>query len=190
MEKNIYLKFTGFSGFLLPILSLFVFLISLYYSPWFNITDNAISDFGLPDWAGNFFNYGIMIIGLLLFVFTIGLLKLFYRYRAQIIMIMLSSIFLIFVGVFPLPSNLHIYVSGMFFVAFPIGFFTLGYSLYKKKIGFYKKMGFIALINSFIAIISLIPLLIFSGIAISEIMIIIPGFFWCMIFGLFIIRVK
>jgi len=56
--------------------------------------------------------------------------------------------------------------------------------MYKKQNHFIKNMGIIALAIAIISGISPIVFLFFNGIAIPEIIIIIPGLLWCMKYGL------
>lgn len=183
MKKDVLLKISGFSGLILPIVTIASFFISLQGVPNFSWTENAISDLGRPGEAIYFFNVSMMFIGLLLMIFSLSLFKIFQENKLTNTIIFFSSLFLIGIGVFPLPNPNHIFISGLFFIAFPIGFLLLGMMLINKKNSFLRKMGFYALFNSILAVFSAFLLLFLKGVAISEALIVIPGFIWCMLFG-------
>ena len=44
-------------------------------------------------------------------------------------------------------------------------------------------MGYFALVNSVLAIFSGFLLVFLKGVATSEVLVVIPGFFWCMVLG-------
>ena len=187
MRTGVFLKFTGLCGILIPIVTLIIVIISAQMTSGFSWTDNAISDLGRVEAASDFFNYGLIFVGILLFIFSLGLVVTLIEEKFATLMIFISSVFLILNGVFPLPSENHVYVSSLFFIAFPLGFFTLGFMLYKREFLIFRKMGFLALINVLIAAFSLVFLWTFDGIAIPEMIIIFPGFLWCMAFGYYMI---
>jgi hypothetical membrane protein len=184
MKKNCLNTISALCGFILPIIALISIYISLQQVPDFNWTENAISDLGRPGEAFCFFNVSLIIIGLLFFIFSLGLIKIFKENKIAPVMIFISSFFFIGIGIFPLPNPVHIVVSSLFFIAFPLGFLILGLNLIKKSNSFIRKMGFFAIINSIIALCSTVLLFFISGIAITELLVVIPGFFWCMVFGL------
>ena len=183
MISSKIVKFSGACG----ILVLFVFLTSLFFSiqqaPLFSWTDNAISELGKQNAVPFIFNNGLIITGILLLLFSIGLLKEIKNRFVSPLFFILSSIFLIGVGLIPLPRIEHVYLSGMFFGAFGYAFFAFGFSFYNDSIPFLKNMAIFAIFNLIILMISPISLSFFKGEAIPEIIIIIPGFVWCVIFG-------
>ena len=173
-------KIACFSGLILPFFTLITLILSIQMAPSFNWTQNAISDLGMFESSSLLFNSGIIISGFLLMIFSIGLPKMLEMQKISYILLFLSSFFLIVIGIFPLPSPYHIYVSVLFFISFPLCFLTLGLYLYKLKDSFKRKLGKSALTIPGIAVISPVFLLFFNGIAISEIIIVTPGFIWCM----------
>jgi hypothetical membrane protein len=183
MLSSKFVKFSGGCG----ILVLIVFLTSLFFSiqqaPWFSWTDNAISELGKQDAVPFIFNNGLIIAGILLLFFSIGLSKELKDRFVSPLFFCLSSIFLITLGFIPLPSIEHVYLSGMFFGAFGYAFFAFGISYYKDSIPFIRKMSIFAFFNLIIVLISPIFLLLFKGEAIPEMIIIMPGFIWCVLFG-------
>jgi len=184
MKLESIIKISGVSGILLPIVFILGLILSILEAPWFRWTDNAISDLGRPEFGIPLFNYTLIAIGFLLFLFSIGLYYSLKREKMGPTALALSSIYFIGVGLYPLPNQIHIDISGLFFIAFPLGFLILGLNMYKKQDHFVKNMGIIALTIAIISGFSPIVFLFFNGIAIPEIIIIIPGLLWCMRYGL------
>jgi hypothetical membrane protein len=184
-RKAILLKLSGICGISL----LLVFLVGLFFSirqaPWFNWTDYAISDLGtsIP-----LFNYTLLTVGIILLIFTFGLYFSLHGERAGPVVFALSSIYFIAVGLFPLPSPIHVETSGLFFIAFPLGFFILGIQLHRESNVFLRKMGHAALILPLISACSPSFLLFFRDIAVPEMTILVPGFLWCMRYGIHLVQ--
>jgi hypothetical membrane protein len=187
MKSEYLIKLSGICGIMLPIVTISGLLLALPRAPWFSWTENAISDLGRPEFGLSFFNYTLILIGILLLAFSFGLLYSLKGERVGPTVFALSSIYFIGVGLFPLPDPNHVDVSGLFFIAFPLGFLMLGLKMYKKRSRFIKNMGISALIIAIIGGISPIFLLFYEGIAIPEVVILFPGFFWCMRYGFHLI---
>jgi len=190
MKSNYLIKFSGVCGILLPIVFLVVLFLSVQRAPWFSWTDNAISDLGRHEFGLLFFNYAVVALGLLLLVFSFGLYYSLKRGRAGPTIFALSSLYFIGIGIFPLPDPNHIDISGLFFIAFPLGFLILGLHMYKQAASFIKNMGRYAFIIAGIAGFSPIFLLFYSGIAIPEVIILVPGFLWCLRYGIHLLFPK
>jgi hypothetical membrane protein len=179
----------GIIGILLPIIMIFIIYGSITMVPEFSWTENAISDLGasgVP--SATFFNFGIMITGFLLLIFTIGVSdKLFgdsgLRRVGSWIM-GLSSLFLILIAIYPLPVDLHFYVSYLFFILFPLSFLIIGVSNFRNENNFKRRLSYFAFLVVLIAVFSLGLVLIFEGEAVSEVLAALPGFIWLMIFGI------
>ena len=187
MKSNYMLKVSGLCGIILPFFFIIIMIISLNSSPWFSWTENAISDMGRPEFGFQFFNYFLITVGILLLFFSIGLYFSLGKVRFGPTVLGTSSIYFIIVGIFPLPDPFHIDFSGLFFIGFPLGFFILGLHMYKQKSDFLKNMGIFAFAIAFIAVCSPVFLIFYPGIAIPELLILIPGFFWCLRYGLYMI---
>ena len=99
----------------------------------------------------------------------------------------LSSIYFIQVGIISLPDPTHVDVSSLFFIAYPIGFFLLGIRTFNNPVDFIRKMGLFALVIAILSVVSPLVLLFYKGIAIPEMIILMPGFIWCMIYGYYFI---
>ena len=187
IKSNYIIKFSGICGVALPIVFLVVLFLSIQHAPWFSWTNNAISDIGRSEHGLEFFNYTLITLGVLLLFFSIGLFYSLKKERAGPLILAISSLYFIGVGIFPLPNPNHVDISGLFFIAFPFGFLILGLHMYKQTIPFIKNMGIYAIGIASIAGCSPIILLFYSGIALPEIIILIPGFFWCLRFGIHMI---
>ena len=185
MNIKTVIKISSISGILLPFVFLIGLLISIIRAPWFNWTEYAISDLGKIDVGFQSFNITLFFVGVLLLIFSFGLYYSLKTERISPTILAISSLYFIAVGIYPLPSPIHIDFSGLLFISFPLSFFTLGIQLYKKKEPFIKKMAEYALIMSVVSACSPIFLLFNPGIAIPEMIILVPGFFWCCRYGLY-----
>jgi hypothetical membrane protein len=190
MKKKTIQYLSGISGILLPIIFTVGLVLSIREAPWFEWTNNAISDLGIPEHGIPLFNYTLVVVGILLLFFTIGLYHSLQRERPGPVTLGLSSIYFIGVGLYPLPDPIHIEISGLFFIAFPFGFFIIGLSMYRKPNDFLHMMGLAALLIVILSLCSPIIFLFYSGIAIPEMMILIPGFLWCMYYSIHLLEIK
>ena len=183
-------KISGFCGVALPIFTILFILRSMNQVTGFSWTENAISDLGRIGYGTSYFNYGLIIIGILLLIFSIGLNLTLKDQRVGPTVFALSAIYLVGVGFYPLPTSEHIGLSGLFFIAFTFGFLVFGIKNYKNQVDFLKKMGVFALIVVAFATVAPISLIFVSGIAIPESMVVLPGFIWCFVFGIYMILSK
>ena len=174
----------GISGIIIPIIFLSVLYVSIQNAPWFSWSENAISDLGISEFGLQSFNYTLIAIGTLLLFFSFSLVFSLKGERAGPTVLALSSIYFLGVGIYPLPHPNHVDISGLFFIAFPLGFLILGLRFYKKPIAFIRNMGLFALFIAIISSVSPLFLLFNKGIAIPELIILLPGFLWCMIYGI------
>ncbi len=187
-QLTIYIQtLAGISGILLPFITLIILIGTLPYASWFSWTENAISDLGRPEYGLSFFNYGLIFIGFLLLIFSVGLNLHLKKERVGPTIFSLSALYLMGVGIFPLPSINHVDLSGLFFIAFPLGFFVMGVRLFRQQGGILKRIGLEALVVTAIAACSSVFLLFFSGIAIPEMFVMLPGFLWCTRYGIYLL---
>jgi hypothetical membrane protein len=153
----------------------------MIYSPWFNWTYHAISDLGADGISSLFLNNGFVLVGILAFIFSIGLIKLLSK-KIGGYLLALSSIALIFVGIFPVTIfDLHFIVSAIFFISLTVGILIVGITLRNNP--YEKNLGNAAIIISVICFISPISLYFFDGIAIPEMIICFFIFLWYMSYG-------
>jgi hypothetical membrane protein len=115
----------------------FIFL-TIAYSPWFNIFDNALSDLGNSELNPSIswlFNIGLILNGFLviIFGFLISYRSFFLMHSLWKISLMLSGISLGLIGFFPEEmGDIHLFVSISFFASIIITFFIYGVSSYLR----------------------------------------------------------
>jgi hypothetical membrane protein len=187
MSKKKYLKkfnskkFTGYCGIIMPFVFLISILIAMIYSPWFKWTNNALSDLGSKGVSSLFFNNGLILAGTLGFIFSVGLIKILST-KIGGHLLAISSIALVFVGIFPVTIfELHYIASAAFFISLTIGILIIGISIRHNALD--KKMGNIAISIAIISFISPVTLYFYGGIAIPEIIICFFIFLWYMSYG-------
>jgi hypothetical membrane protein len=190
MLFNRFIRLSGICGIVLPFYTIVLLFWGISQAHGFSWTENAISDLGRLEYGSTSFNIGLILIGVFLLFFSIGLHLMFVKQRTGPTIFALSAIYLIGVGFYPLPLSEHVDISALFFIAFPIGFIIFGLVNYQSRRKILKKMGRAALYLLIFFAIAPITLLFFDGIAIPEAMIILPGFFWCMVFGFYMIGYK
>jgi hypothetical membrane protein len=175
-------KLIGFCGVIMPFVFLISILIAMIYSPWFKWTNNALSDLGAEGISALFFNNGLMVAGFLAFIFSIGIIKIL-SIKLGGYLIAVSSIALIFVGIFPVTIfDLHFIASAIFFITMTIGLLIIGITI--KHNHFDKNMGNAAITISLLAFISPVCLYFFDGIAIPEMIICFLIFLWYLSYGI------
>ena len=124
-----------FLGILFPIVAYGAIIFAIFNAPWFNIVKNALSDLGANKGSDIIFNSGLIISGLLFLIYSTylfadrdGLEKTGFG------ILMMSSIFLSLIGVFPEQyGNIHLYVSIIFFLTFPIGILLISIDRRSKE---------------------------------------------------------
>jgi len=181
-------KIAGFCGILIPIV-IFTFIgLAISQSPWFRWTDHALSDLGVEGISAFLFNNGIILSGILAFVFSLGLIKELSN-KAGAYLFSLSSLALIGIGIWPENiDTLHSITSAAFFVLIALFLIVTGFTI--KQDQFERSMGSLAIIFAVLAIGSTAFLIFWKGIAIPESFSCFPAFVWCMIFGIKMTNVK
>ncbi|KYK28770.1 hypothetical protein AYK20_06615 [Thermoplasmatales archaeon SG8-52-1] len=156
--------------------------IAISDASWFRWTHNALSDLGIEGISALFFNNGLILGGIFVFIFSIGLTKIF-RNKIGAYFLAISSLALIGAGIFPKTIySLHFVSSVIFFVFLTLALFIIGFSL--KKEGIEQNLGIVAIILAMIACSSIFIQNFLKGIAIPEAIVCFPAFIWFMIFGL------
>ena len=141
----VWLKISGISGIITPIVAFTFILLAIAYSPQFSWTENALSDLGVQEGAtAILFNSGLIIGGILTLIFASGLFiflsnRLIGRIGALIFA--LDALALIAIGVFPENMTpMHYQASVAFFALFPISMFVMCAAFLlmgKSKIGLF-----------------------------------------------------
>ena len=135
------LRLTGFFGIISPLFGLMIIAASIWLSPWFRWTGNALSDLGAEGLGSVVFNAGLAMTAALMMMFSAGLLEMT---RGDIIgqvggaIHLLSAGLLIGIGVLNITIEpWHDYVSVGFFAAMPLSAMFIGGFCYRKKMRFY-----------------------------------------------------
>ncbi len=188
MKRQNIIKIAGICGVLLPIVLFLCISLAIGGSPWFSWADNALSDLGVNGISAFLFNNGIVIGGFLFLIFSIGLLKTI-KQKTGAYLLIISSISLIGIGLFPKTLYvLHYISSSAFFIFITLALFIIGVTMIHNK--FEDKLGLAALVFAIIACASPVFFLFLEGIAIPEAIACFPAFLWCMVYGFKLIKEK
>lgn len=151
-------------------------------SPWFNWTNNALSDLGAIGISAFFFNNGLILGGIFVFIFSLGLAENLPR-KTGAYLLTVSSLALIGIGLFPKTLFLlHYFSSAVFFVLITLALLFIGIAMKRDQIE--HSMGSAAIAFAFLAISAPFLLNFFKGIAIPEAIVCFPAFIWCMFYGI------
>lgn len=186
--QNRLIRISGLCGIAAPIFGFSSILIAISYSPWFRWTENALSDLGVDGFSAVMFNSGLIFSGFLLIVFSVGLTHLLTEGLLSRIghgLFSLAAVDLCLIGIFSENFGvIHFYVSITFFTLLPLSLILMGARLVKASS--YKKLGFIALLSSVLAIgIWLLP---WRGVAVPEFVSALMGSAWCVAAGFHLIK--
>ena len=144
-----------YSGILAALIYWLFVAWSISRNPWFSFFHNALSDLGDPAKAASpwIYNYGLMVSGLLLFIFSIYLI-LASGNRLQTVggaYVSISALFLALIGIFHGGTRPHVFVSTYFFIQFFLGAVLYGLGSGKKALRYSSVLIFLlALIGSFL----------------------------------------
>lgn len=186
----------GLFGMASPIMTLILMGLAISQASWFSWTGNALSDLGVHEESAVLFNSGLIIGGILNTIFAFGVMRF---YQNQTIgkdgtfFLLLAGIFLASIGIFPetAPNNIHYIVSVAFFAAFPMSLLIQSVTLLRRPKN--RKLGIFTFAIAIIAIIPWaiwIPLKLYEGVAIPELISTIAAATWSIIMGLTLLRGK
>jgi hypothetical membrane protein len=176
----------GVCGILIPIVIFICLGVAIASSPWFTWTHHALSDLGVSENTAVLFNYGMVLGGILAFIFSLGLRKVLSN-KIGASLLSVSSLALIGIGLFPeTVFVLHFITSASFFVFLTIALLIMGLTI--KQNSFERSVGGLALFFALVAISSTVFLFHLEGIAILEAFSCFPAFVWCMIIGIKMVR--
>jgi len=141
-------RLAGFLGVAAPILNFALIFLAIRASPWFSWTGNALSDLGVSGIGSFIFNSGLVVTGVLMFVFSLGLLEVAGGSgvgRLGSVLFLAAALFLCAIGVFPeTAGRIHYYVSVAFFVILPVALFALGVSMARRHMKGFGLLSFAA----------------------------------------------
>jgi hypothetical membrane protein len=184
---------SGICGFLAPVFAFaFIFLAVASY-PRFSWVDNALSDLGVVSGvAAVLFNSGLIVSGVLCFIFAKGLFAFLGERavgRIGAFVLVLASLALVAIGVFPESvRSVHYFVSVAFFVLLPVSMLFI--------VGAFWLMGQVrmALFTFLVAVVAAAPwVLLFSvryvsGVAIPEFVSGLAGAVWAVVLSAKMLR--
>lgn len=116
-----------------PIVAYFFISISITLSPWFNWSNNALSDLGhaVRSDVAPLFNFGLLLAGFFVMIYSITTFRKHAKYASYCLLT--SALLLQLVAVFDeVYVSLHSLVSVLLFVSF--GFASVVYAVEKKSI--------------------------------------------------------
>lgn len=193
-RSHVWIKLSGIMGIVTPIVAFACILLSISSYPPFSWTNNALSDLGVKEGiTAPLFNSGLIISGIFVLVFAIGLFRLLpnnLTSKIGILIFISAALALTTIGIFPENSKpMHYFVSVAFFAFFPTAMFVISAALlYVRKL----KTGLFTLV---IAIVSIIPWAIeFSvrfapGVAIPEALSALAASVWSIILGISMLKI-
>jgi len=129
-KTEAWLKISGVSGILTPIVAFTCIFLAIAFYPQFSWTENALSDLGFGKGVSTIvFNSGLVTGGILALLFASGLL-VFLRDnvlgRIGAFIFVLATLALTAIGIFPENVKpMHYYVSVAFFVISPISMLVI-----------------------------------------------------------------
>ncbi|UCH71620.1 MAG: DUF998 domain-containing protein [Thermoplasmatales archaeon] len=180
-RQNKIIRITGLCGVMVPIVVFSSIGLAISQAPWFRWTQNALSDLGIDKPSANFFNMGMVLGGVLVLIFSLGLIKTMTN-KTGPILLCLSSSALIGVGLFPETIYVpHFVTSATFFILLTLSLLVIGITSKGNK--FERSMGTAAIFFVIFPINSTLLLALLDGMAIPEMLVFSPAFIWCMIYG-------
>ena len=169
IEKTNLRRLGIYAGLLGPAIGLMSVIVAIYFAPWFNWTEFALSDLGVGELADRvsrsapsnglhifIFNAGMVIagIGLAIFVFLTRSLHInSIISKIGYSLIFIGGINLALVGIFPIPSPLHFSVAAIYFVATPIGLALVGVSYLLRNS---RNFGILLILIGVVAFVSIV----------------------------------
>ena len=165
---------------LLNFVLIVVSVIFSYYNGFCWITD-SLSSFGT---FNDFFNFSLMVSGISLGIFTISVVDKGYDCFWTRMFLLLSSVCLIFIGIFTERYLIHLVFAIVLFAVFPFGLFLLGRSLkgVNLHLGQITKIVAISLIILWIAFALIWKFVFPLGLAIPEMISLFVWIVWSLIF--------
>jgi len=193
-EKNgIWIKTAAICGIVTPIIAFTFIFLAIASFPEFSWTDNALSDLGVQEGApAVLFNSGLIISGILAFIFALGLIRFF---REKLLgkigglIFAIDTLMLVAIGVFTESfMQIHYYISVMFFALFPISVLVICATL--LHMGKMKTGAFTFLIAAIAAAVWIIQFTIKFGsnVAIPETISALSAAAWSIVLGLQVLK--
>ena len=187
-ESLFRMTVSGVCGLLSPLISLTMIFVAISLSPWFNWTENALSDLGVSGLASIVFNSSLIIAGILAVVFAFGLVKILPNrvpVKVGIGVLVLSATSLCCIGFFPETTRIiHYFFSLAFFILLGLSMLIIGLTtiVYSPR----KPLGWFALL---IGIWAFAPWIFeWNGVAIPEFISALAGSTWAIVMSIRMLR--
>lgn len=189
-----FVSIAGLCGIIGPIIGLSLILTAISFSPWFDWNLNNLSDLGVGE-GYLFFNPGVIISGLLVLVFVLGLeraLKATTLSGLGIALLIFGNVSLILVGLFTTEFPLHSMASILYFILIPLGLLILGSNFIRQNS---VRTGWFTIILGIFSLTVIVSGILFkflpgSGMAMSEMIEAYAISLWTMFMGLKLLASK
>ena len=185
-----WLKVSGISGIIAPLMAFTLILLAIAYSPDFSWTENALSDLGVQGGiTAVLFNTDLIITGVLAILFATGLFRFLRENllgRISALVLVLDALALTAIGVFPENVEpIHYYASVTFFALLPTSMLFLGAAFLRTP---RTKLGFFTFIAAIVAaVVWAIPF--GEGVAIPETLSGVSASAWAIVLGISMLKV-
>jgi hypothetical membrane protein len=193
-SKNVmWRRIAGTCGILAPILAFTFICLAVASYPQFSWMGNALSDLGVvPGVTAALFNYGLIISGMLFFIFSTGMFLFLgekFVSRTGAFVFALACLALVAIGVFP--ENVkptHYLVSVAFFVLLPISLLIITGAFWLMS------QVRMAVFTLLVAIAAAAPWILYfsihyvSGVAVPEAVSGLAGSVWAVVLGFKMLR--
>jgi hypothetical membrane protein len=188
LKSGVWLRIAGICGFVTPVFAFVCISLAIASYPAFSWVDNALSDLGVvPGVTSALFNSGLVVSGLLGFVFAAGLFVFLGESAVSRVgagVFVLASVALTAIGVFPENVRpVHYVVSVAFFVLLPISMLVLAGGFW---LGRRVRMAVFMLVAAVAAAAPWVLLLLVryvSGVAVPEAVSGLVGGVWAVVLG-------
>jgi hypothetical membrane protein len=190
---EVRLKVSGVCGVLGPIIGFVCVIFAVASYSQFNWFNNALSDLGVVEGMTTvLFNFGLIVSGVLTFVFGLGLFALLHRRVLGVsgaLTFVLCACALTLIGIFSENARpMHYYSSVVFFALFPISMFVICAEFLSSS---RQKMGLFTFVAAaFAAIVWAVQFAVrpFQGVAIAETLSALAASVWVVVLGFTMFR--
>jgi hypothetical membrane protein len=182
----ILLRISGICGIVAPVLAFIFISLAISSYPQFSWMDNALSDLGVvPGVTATFFNYGLIMSGILSFIFATGMLVFLGESnisRIGAFVFVLGTVALTAIGLFPENVRpVHYLVSVAFFVLLPMSMLVITGAFWfsgQVRMAVFTLLGGVAAAAPWVVLLSVRYV---SGVAVPEVASALAGSVWTVV---------
>jgi len=182
-------KIAGVCGIASQLIALIMILVVTCNSPWFSWTEHHISVLGVEGSMKTLFNWGLILTGLFSLIFAIGLRKNLLLSRLGqygVISLIIGSIGIVAIGIFPRSIDLpHDVASVVFFLFVILAFLLIGTAAITAS---RLKWGLLSLIAGVLMIAFWRIPWTWNGDAIPQLLNCLPWSLWTIVFSVMLLR--